>query len=176
MDHIVGAIKRVISEPDNVDRDNIINNTSAIFLAGPPATLDGADESSRPPVVVEMEDPMDADAVDAADESGTSTSSSLSDGNEQHARMTSGMHRSDSRTSENSDVSSVRTSQNGSGNWGWFEDVHESSRIQKKAKNRTDSDVLPETHSGKCFFSFLPWGFSLQIRACGDNANLYSIV
>ena len=153
MDHIVGALRRVVSEPDNTavtmvndpraDDDDIAN-----YLAQGESLLTMG-SASRPPAVVEVDDPMHIDRTDThinADETGTSmsTSSSLSDGNDHPERMQRNY------SVDSSVASSVRTrsSHNGSGNWGWFEDVHDS-RAFKKAKNQMGVRAMPLNMNGE---------------------------
>jgi hypothetical protein len=151
MDQIVGAIKRVISEPDNVNDESspyrVEENTDANYLAMD--LVPQTDSGERPPAVVEMDDPIDMDGVDGTtSENGTSTSSSLSDGNEHEEQM----HRNDYRISTgsvSSVSSSVGTSRNGSGTWGWFDDVQENNRAPKKAKNGNDAQAATSNNTGE---------------------------
>ena len=154
MDQIVGALRRVVSEPDNAAIEATDNNPrtddecDANYLAQGESLLT-MDSASRPPAVVELDEPMHVDGTDAhmnADETGTSmsTSSSLSDGNDHPERMQRNY------SVDSSVASSVRTrsSHNGSGNWGWFEDVHDS-RAFKKAKNQMGIRAMPLNMNGK---------------------------
>jgi len=163
MDNIVGTLRRVISEPDNVGTDNpheVLSNHDANYLADDQG-LQTMDSALRPPAVVEVESPMDVGrAVIHITDDTLSNSSSLSDGNEQfqqlqhhqqlqHARMH--MHRNYSVDS--SVNSSARTSHGGSGNWGWFEDVHDT-RAPKKAKNQSGAEIMPSNGNGEFIVHF----------------------
>ena len=162
MDHIVGALRRVISEPDNIaPNENRTGDCHMSNYLAEDETLQTMDSASRPPAVVEVDEPMGNYGETShicTDENGTSmsTSSSLSDGNEQQERM----HRN---YSVDSSVASIRTrsSQNGSGNWGWFEDVHES-RAPKKAKNQMGiHQAMPSNGNSECVLT-LSWIFPLE--------------
>lgn len=155
-------MKRVISEPDNVDaaashdQRNEYMDANYLAMDQSPQT----DLGERPPAVVEMDDRMDMDGVNrtrTTSENGTSTSSSLSDGNEQEEQM----HRHEPRISADSSVSSSvrtsRTSQNGSGNWGWFDEVLENNRAPKKEKNRGDAQAMPSNNNGECDHFTIFW-------------------
>lgn len=150
MDNIVVALKRVISNPDNEGVDFVGEHQEpemqqrqqpidASFLA---TTPDQTPERASFPAVVEMDDPMEVEHG-----AGTaSASSSLSDGHHEHHHNlpppnVKRMHRNDSHDSSSSSVRPA--SRDGSGNWGWFEDVHEgSSRASKKTKNG-EARVMP---------------------------------
>mmetsp|Transcript_25098 Transcript_25098/g.38100 ORF Transcript_25098/g.38100 Transcript_25098/m.38100 type:complete len:144 (+) Transcript_25098:40-471(+) len=136
MDQIVGAIKRVISEPDVIETKALDYNKREQPLAENEAciAMPVTSESSGPPAVVEMDETVNANVGRH-----TSTSSSLSDINDtvEHIQR-SGLQLS----TGDSSVSSFRTNQNGSGNWGWFEDVHDQ-RVSKKVKNRMNAHVIP---------------------------------
>lgn len=169
MDHIVGALRRVISEPDNAASNENQTTGSDSRLSNYLAeeeTLQTMDSASRPPAVVEVDEPMATYGVTnhiCTDENGTSmsTSSSLSDGNEQQERM----HRN---YSVDSSVASIRTrsSQNGSGNWGWFEDVHES-RAPKKAKNQMGMhQSMPSNRNGEFVVTLCAGIVNCKRRLC----------
>lgn len=145
MDNIVVALKRVISNPDNEGVDFVCENQpemhqqtiDASFLA---TTPDQTPERASFPAVVEMDDPMEVEnGAETA-----SASSSLSDGHHEHHQPPPNVKRMHRNDSVDSSSSSVRpASRDGSGNWGWFEDVHEgSSRASKKTKNG-EARVMP---------------------------------
>mmetsp|Transcript_34338 Transcript_34338/g.39120 ORF Transcript_34338/g.39120 Transcript_34338/m.39120 type:complete len:521 (+) Transcript_34338:13-1575(+) len=140
MDEIVGVIKHVVSETGDLastrknEPEDVMSYIQTLKRAQAKLL---STSSSGPPVVVEMDEPMSVNHSHmTGDEARTSTASSLSDGNEHPYH--------DQRIgyqSTDSSVSSIYTSKNGSGNWGWFEDVHDS-RNSKKLKNRMDPQII----------------------------------
>mmetsp|Transcript_6229 Transcript_6229/g.9173 ORF Transcript_6229/g.9173 Transcript_6229/m.9173 type:complete len:156 (+) Transcript_6229:172-639(+) len=149
MDQIVGVIRRVISEPGIAEPETMECNegepSSVVHQKASDLGAFTADYSSRPPAVVEMDETVNLDVGRKA-----STSSSLSDINDAVEQI----QRSDLQMTADSSVSSFRTSRDGSGNWGWFEDVHDQ-RLSKKVKNRMATQVIP-SNSSEGEFHFQP--------------------
>ena len=157
MEHIVKAIRRVISEADNqsMEREASKDQLHSKYDGHPPLPVQSTPfENVGPPVVVEVDDQLDIDTRRMNEESdemqrSMSASSSLSDEKDQHIDRDQKMQRNYSVDSSVASSIITRSSHNGSGNWGWFEDVHESSRYSKKVKNHNGTHSVPLPGNGE---------------------------
>jgi cell pole-organizing protein PopZ len=160
MDHIVNAIRRVISEADNhsMEREASKDQISYKYDDGhsPLPVPSTPFDNVGPPVLVEVDDQLDIHSgrmKDASNEvqRSMSASSSLSDDKDQQSDRDQKMQRNYSVDSSVASSIITRSSHNGSGNWGWFEDVHESSRYSKKVKNHNGTHSVPLAGNGESF-------------------------
>jgi hypothetical protein len=157
MDHIVKAIRRVISEAENhaMERSGSNDQLQSRYDGHLPLPLQSTPLNSvGPPALVEVDDKLDIDTGRINEESderqrSMSASSSLSDEKDQQLDRDQKMHRNYSVDSSVASSIITRSSHNGSGNWGWFEDVHESSRYSKKVKNHNGTHIIPLAGCGK---------------------------
>jgi len=140
MDNTATKIKRVISDPEEqFARKSQRVHSPVPNTTGEVATyLDRTDDGNTPmdvdaPAVIEDENDdsnRPLTHIDKAVSKTSTTGSSLSDDRSHLERGTfsdepkGSMIRNDSKLSTDSSASMLRSVENSSGNWGWFEDVH----------------------------------------------------